>query len=73
MLPKKMSNVPDAGYHAPATGIMPHAEAKKIVRAVRCSGAAPYSYVTGATPATIKVSAACNGWMYDGTVMRLTR
>lgn len=36
-------------------------------------GAAAYALVSGATYATMKVSAACNGWTFDGTTMNLTR
>lgn len=36
-------------------------------------GGAPYALVSGATPASIKISAACNGWSFDGATMNLTR
>jgi hypothetical protein len=36
-------------------------------------GADVYTRVTGDTPATMKISAACNGWMYDGNCLNLTR
>jgi hypothetical protein len=35
--------------------------------------ASPYTRASGTTPATIKVSAACNGWAYDGATMNLSR
>jgi len=34
---------------------------------------AAYTYRSGATPATMKTSAACNSWVFDGATMNLTR